>query len=311
MKAAVYDHYGPPEVVRLEEIRKPAPAEGELLVKVRAATVAAGDWRMRKADPFLARLYNGLFKPRRVRILGFELAGEVEAVGRAVRRFRPGDHVFAFTGFGFGAHAEYRCLAESGRITKVGLVAHKPANMSFEQAAAVPVGGLTAQGFLRRAGVRAGERVLVYGASGSVGTFAVQLARNLGAQVTGVCSTVNVALVKSLGADDVIDYTREEFTSRGRTFDVVFDAVGKCPASRARLVLKKGGRLVSVNGSPRFEQGDLDRLRSLIEEGKLTSVIDRQYPLEQIVEAHRYVEAGHKKGNVVVTVAHGVHPAGR
>jgi NADPH:quinone reductase-like Zn-dependent oxidoreductase len=311
MKAAVYDDYGPPEVVRLEELDKPAPAANEILVKVRATTVAAADWRMRKADPFLARLYNGLFKPRRARVLGFELAGEVEAVGSDVRRFRPGEHVFAFTGFGFGAHAEYRCLAESGTITKVGLVAHKPASMSFEQAAAVPVGALTAQGFLRRAGVRPGERVLVYGASGSVGTFAVQLARNLGARVTGVCSAANLALVRSLGADDVLDYTSEDFTRRGRVFDVVFDAVGKCAVSRARRVLRPGGRRVSVHSSPGFRPGDLDRLKDLIEEGKLTSVIDRQYPLERIVDAHRYVEAGHKKGNVVVTVSHGVRPPSR
>ncbi len=305
MKAAVYDEYGPPEVVRLAELDEPAPAANELLVKVRATTVAAGDWRMRKADPLLARLYNGLFKPRRVRVLGFELAGEVEAVGSAVRRFKPGEHVFAFTGFGFGAHAEYRCLAESGEIMKVGLVAHKPANLSFEQAAAVPVGGLTAQGFLRRAGVRPGERVLVYGASGSVGTFAVQLARYLGAQVTGVCSAANVALVRSLGADEVIDYTSEDFTQRGRVFDVVFDAVGRCAASRSRRVLKRGGRRVSVTGSPQLRPGDLERLQELIEEGKLTPVIDRRYPLEQIVDAHRYVEAGHKKGNVVLIVSQG------
>ncbi len=303
MKAAVYDEYGPPEVVRLAELDEPTPAASEILVKVRAATVAAGDWRMRRADPFLVRLVNGLFRPRRVRVLGFELAGEIEAVGSAVRRFRPGEHVFAFTGFGFGAHAEYRCLAESGKIMKVGLVARKPANMSFQQAAAVPVGGLTAQGFLRRAGVRPGERVLVYGASGSVGTFAVQLARHLGAHVTAVCSAANVALVRSLGADEVIDYTSEDFTQRGRVFDVVFDAVGKCAASRARRVLRHGGRRVSVTGSPRFRPGDLERLRELIEEGKLTPVIDRQYPLEQIVDAHRYVEAGHKKGNVVLTVS--------
>jgi NADPH:quinone reductase-like Zn-dependent oxidoreductase len=308
LKAAVYDQYGPPEVVRLAEVDAPAPAEDEILVRVRATTVAAGDWRMRKADPFAARLYNGLLGPRRVRVLGFELAGEVEAVGGAVRRFKPGEHVFAFTGFGFGAHAEYRCLAERGGITRVGLVAHKPANMSFEQAAAVPVGGLTAQAFLRRAGVRTGERVLVVGASGSVGTYAVQLATVLGAQVTGVCSTPNVALVRSLGADDVIDYTKDDFTQRGRVFDVVFDAVGKCAASMARRALKKGGRLLSVKGSAKLHLDDLDRLRSLIEDGKLTSVIDRQYPLERIVDAHRYVEAGHKRGNVVVTVAGGTHP---
>jgi NADPH:quinone reductase-like Zn-dependent oxidoreductase len=273
-------------------------------VKVHATTVAAGDCRMRRADPFAARLYNGLFRPKRAKILGFELAGEVEAVGREVRRFAPGDPVFAFTGFGFGAHAQYRCLAERGKLLKVGLVAHKPANMSFEQAAAVPVGGLTAQAFLRRAGARSGERILVYGASGSVGTYAVQLARQLGAHVTGVCSTPNVELVGSLGADDVLDYTKDDFVRCGRVFDVVFDAVGKCSAARGKAVLEKGGRYLSVHGSAKLHEDDLERLKVLIEAGKLTAVVDRLYPLEQIADAHRYVEQGHKRGNVVVTIAH-------
>lgn len=303
MKAAVYERYGPPEVVRIAEVDQPAPRPAEILVKVHATTVAAGDCRMRRADPFVARLYNGLLRPKRVTILGFELAGEVEAVGSDVRRFAVGDQVFAFTGFGFGAHAQYRCLAESGKAMKVGLVTHKPANMSFEQAAAVPVGGLTAQAFLRRAGVRSGQRVLVYGASGSVGTFAVQLARHLGARVTGVCSTPNVELVGSLGADDVLDYTKDDFVTCGRDFDVVFDAVGKCSAARGRAVLAKGGRYLSVHGSARVHEDDLERLRGLIEAGELTAVIDRMYPLERIADAHRYVEQGHKKGNVVVTVA--------
>jgi NADPH:quinone reductase-like Zn-dependent oxidoreductase len=259
---------------------------------------------MRKPDPFLARLYNGLLRPRRVTILGFELAGEVVAIGKEVRRFKPGDAVFAFTGFGFGAHAQYRCLRERGTVFKAGLVALKPASMSFEQAAAVPVGGLTAQAFLRRAGVRAGERVLIHGASGSVGTFAVQLARHLGAQVTGVCSTSNVELVRSLGATEVIDYTREDFADRGRCFDVVLDAAGRVPASRCRRALSRGGRFVSVNGSAKLQDDDLEKLRVLIEAGALTSVIDRTYPLEEVPEAHRYVEQGHKKGNVVITVAH-------
>jgi NADPH:quinone reductase-like Zn-dependent oxidoreductase len=304
MKAAVYERYGSPEVVRIAELAKPAPGPAEILVKVHATTVAAGDCRMRRADPFAARLYNGLFRPKRVKILGFELAGEVEAVGSEVRRFEAGDAIFAFTGFGFGAHAEYRCLAERGKVLKVGLVAHKPANTSFEQAAAVPVGGLTAQAFLRRAGVRSGERVLVYGASGSVGTFAVQLARQLGARVTGVCSTANVELVGSLGVDEVLDYTKDDFVGCGRVFDVVFDAVGKCSAARAKAVLEKGGRYLSVHGSAKLHEDDLERLKVLIEAGKLTAVIDRRYPLEQIVDAHRYVEQGHKKGNVVVTIGH-------
>jgi NADPH:quinone reductase-like Zn-dependent oxidoreductase len=310
LKAVVYQRYGPPDVLQLKEVDKPAPADHEILVKVHAATVAAGDWRMRKPEPFAARLYNGLFRPKRVTILGFELAGEIEAIGKDAHRFKRGDQVFAFTGFGFGAHAQYRCLRESGKITKVGLVAHKPTNMSFEQAAAVPVGGLTAHAFLRKAGVRAGEQVLIYGASGSVGTFAVQLAKHLGAQVTGVCSAANVALVKSLGANDVIDYTKDEFTKRGRIYDVVFDAVGKTSASHCKVALRKGGRFVSVNGSAKLQADDLDKLKVLVEAGELTSVIDRQYALEQIAEAHRYVEQGHKKGNVVVTVSHDGVPSG-
>jgi NADPH:quinone reductase-like Zn-dependent oxidoreductase len=304
LKAVVYERYGPPEVLELTEVAKPAPAAGEILVKVHAATVAAGDWRMRQPDPFAARLYNGLFRPKKVKILGFELAGEVEAIGKDVRRFKPGDAVFAFTGFGFGAHAQYRCLRESGAIAKVGLVAKKPANMSFEQAAAVPVGGLTAQAFLRQAGVRAGDRVLVFGASGSVGTFAVQIGKHLGAHVTGVCSTANLAMVVSLGAVDVVDYTKDDFTRRGRVYDVVFDAVGKSSAARCKLALEKGGRFISVNRSAELQPGDLETLKQLVEAGALTSVIDRQYPLEQIAEAHRYVQQWHKKGNVVVTVSH-------
>ena len=304
MKAAVYGRYGPPEVLQIKDVAKPVPADNEILVKVHAATVAAGDWRMRKAEPVAARLYNGLFRPKRVTILGFELAGEVEAIGKEVRRFKTGEQVFAFTGFGFGSHAQYRCLRENGKITTYGLVAPKPANLSFQQAAAVPVGGVTAQAFLRKAGVRAGEQVLVYGASGSVGTFAVQLAKQLGAQVTGVCSTANVELIKSLGAHDVIDYTKEEFTKLGRSYDVIFDAVGKTSASLCKAALKPGGRFVSVNGSAKLEDGDLENLKKLCEAGALTPVIDRQYTLEQIVEAHRYVEQGHKKGNVVVKVSH-------
>jgi NADPH:quinone reductase-like Zn-dependent oxidoreductase len=304
LKAIVYDRYGPPEVLQLRELPRPVPADGEILVKVHATTVAAGDWRMRKAEPFAARLYNGLFRPKKVTILGFELAGEVEATGKDVQRFKRGDQVFAFTGFGFGAHAQYRCLRERGTIFKAGLVALKPVNMSFEQAAAAPVGGLTAQAFLRRAEVRRGERVLVHGASGSVGTFAVQLARHLGAEVTGVCSTANVALVKSLGAAHVVDYTRDEFTDRGRVYDVVFDAAGKVSASRCKLALRRGGRFVSVMGSAKLQADDLGNLKTLVEAGVLTSVIDRTFALEEIAEAHRYVEQGHKRGNVVITVAH-------
>jgi NADPH:quinone reductase-like Zn-dependent oxidoreductase len=303
MRAAVYERYGDPEVVRLAELPKPTPKAGELLVRVRAATVAAGDWRMRRPSPFLARLFNGLVRPKKVKVLGFELAGEVEAVGSGVTRFKPGDEVFAFTGFGFGAHAEYRCLKEISRKPgRDGLVAHKPVNLSAREAAAVPVGALTAQSFLRISRLARGQRILVYGASGSVGTYAVQLARHLGAEVTAVCSTANVELVRGLGADHVVDYTKQDPAAAGQHSGVVFDAVGKLASSRARSMLAKGGVFVSVSGGGKLELDDLDRLKGLIEAGALKPVIDRSYPLDRIVEAHAYVEAGHKKGNVVIDV---------
>lgn len=303
MKAAVYERYGAPDVVHLAEIPRPSPKPGEVLIHVRAATVAAGDWRLRRPSPFLARLFNGLFRPKRVQVLGFELAGEVEAIGSGVTRFKVGDSVFAFTGFGFGAHAEYRCLAEAGQKPQWdGLLAHKPANLSFEEAAAVPVGALTAQFFLRKSGLTKGQSVLVYGASGSVGTYAIQLARALGAEVTGVCSTANLDLVRGLGADQVIDYSKEDLSAKGRRYDVVFDAVGLLDGSKAKSILEKGGKLESVRGTAKLEAGDLDKLKELIEAGRVRPLIDRRFPLEDIVKAHEYVEAGHKKGNVVITM---------
>jgi NADPH:quinone reductase-like Zn-dependent oxidoreductase len=258
---------------------------------------------MRRPSPLAARLYNGLLRPKKVKILGFELAGRVEAVGEGVSRFKVGDDVFAFTGFGFGAHAEYRCLPErSRRVQWDGLIAHKPAAMTYAEAAAVPVGGLTAQAFLRKARVEDGCAVLIYGASGSVGTYAVQLARLAGCHVSGVCSAENLELVKSLGADEVIDYTSEDFAAVGRSYDVVFDAVGKTSSARARRALRRHGRFVSVKSSAKLEPGDLERLRELLEAGKLKAVIDRRYALEDVRQAHEYVEKGHKKGNVVLTV---------
>jgi NADPH:quinone reductase-like Zn-dependent oxidoreductase len=302
MQAVVCTRYGPPEVLQLRDLPKPAPRSGELCIRIFATSVSASDCIVRAFSvPTRLKLPMGAvlgFRRPRNPILGLVLAGEVESVGRDVTKFKPHDQVYAFTEFRFGAYAEYKCLPETA------IVALKPSNSTYEEAAAIPYGGLLALHFLRQANIESRRRVLVYGASGAIGTTAVQLAKYFGAEVTGVCSAANLALVKSLGADVVIDYTKDDFTRNGARYDLVFNAVGKRKAVlHAEGSLTPGGKHLTVDdNSPKMHAEDLAFLTELVESGRLKPVIDRTYPLEQIVDAHLYVDEGHKKGNVVIAV---------
>ncbi len=333
MKAIVWTEYGPPEVLQFQEVEAPAPRDDEILIRIHATTATAGDCEQRSLDlpiryALTMRAYAGLTRPKRLTRLGMELAGEVESVGKDVQRFRKGDQVFAATGFVHsGTYAQYICLPEE---PEDGALAAKPANMTYEEAAAVPVGGLEALCFVRQGNVQSGQRVLINGAGGTIGSFAVQLAKLLGAKVTGVDSAGKLDMLRSIGADRVIDYTREDFTQGGETYDFILDVVSESPFSGSTRSLAQDGRYLIANpglsqmlrgrwtsmtsdkkvifGATDPKTEDLIYLRELIEAGELRAVIDRCYPLEQAAEAHRYVEKGHKKGNVVLTVEHGTSP---
>jgi NADPH:quinone reductase-like Zn-dependent oxidoreductase len=320
MRAIVYTRYGPPEVLHLAEVARPLPRDDEVLIRVHATTVSAPDFRCRSFTVPLsfwipARLALGILRPRQP-ILGAELSGEIEETGKDVTRFKKGDRVFAATLMRFGGYAEYACLPENG------VIATMPANMTYEEAAAVPIGARAALHFLKKANIKSGQKILVYGASGSVGTFAVQLAKYYGADVTAACSGANLELVKSLGADAAVDYTKEDFAAKGEVYDVIFVAVNKAAFTDCMKALKRNGiylnattpvrtprmrwaalssgKKIVTGEHPSEDADDLVFLKGLIEEGRLRSVIDRRYPLERIVEAHRYVDQGHKKGSVAI-----------
>jgi NADPH:quinone reductase-like Zn-dependent oxidoreductase len=322
MRVALYERYGSPDVIEIREMAKPVPRDDEVLIRVRATTVTTGDWRARSlAMPpgfgVMGRVVFGFTGPRQ-QILGTELAGEVEAVGRAVTRFRAGDRVFAFANAAMGCHVEFKCFPQDSHVERI------PDNMSYESAAAMSFGGITALGAFRRASLQRGESVLIIGASGAVGSAAIQIATHFGAEVTGVCSTANIELVKSLGAQRVIDYTKSDFTTNGNTYDVIVDTTGTAPFSRVERSLNDDGRFIPILGSlgdllraplvaltsrrsvvagpSRMQRGDLAYLAKLGAAGELTPTIDRRYPFAQIADAHRHVETGRKKGNVVVTV---------
>jgi len=317
MKAAVYTQYGLPEVLQRKEVATPVPKENEILVRIKATAVNSGDVRLRKADPFAVRFFFGLLKPK-INILGSVFSGEVERVGKHVKRFKAGDQVFGHTDMRFGAYAEYICLPEDGSL------ALKPLGISHNEAAAIPFGGVTALHFIKKAMIKANQKVLIVGASGAVGSAAVQLAKSYGAIVTGVCSTSNIDLVKSIGADKVIDYAKEDFTRNGEVYDLVFDAVNTVSVSRTLKSLTKNGTMIlSAAGMTEMLQGlwismtssktvmtgvishtaaDIIFLKELIESGKFKPVIDRTYPLEEIAEAHAYAETGRKKGNIIINI---------
>jgi NADPH:quinone reductase-like Zn-dependent oxidoreductase len=328
MKAIVWTKYGPPEGLQLQEVEKPVPKDNEVLIRIHATTVTAGDCEMRslKLPLFLSlptRMYVGPRRPVGVKIIGQEMAGDVEAVGKDVTAFKVGDPVFGATSFGQGTYCEYICLPEESDGMDVAL-AIKPANLSYEEAAAVPVGGLEALHFLRKANIRAGEKVLINGAGGSIGTIGIQLAKYYGAEVTAVDSAEKLDMLRSIGADHVIDYKEEDFTQGGLSYDVIFDVIGKSPFSRSMRSLKQNGRCLFANpklsqmirrpwissrsdkkvivGAAGRKAEDLIFLKELIEGGKIKVIIDRRYPLEEIAEAHHYVESGQKKGNVVLTL---------